>query len=117
QEQGVERIRHHEIELTKTLLEGLGEIEGVTVYGPERPEERTATVSINLKGLETSDVGYRLDRKFDIMTRVGLHCNPGAHRTLGTFPGGTVRLSMGYFNTREEVAEVLEALGKIATGR
>ncbi len=111
--QGVDEIRRHEIELTRTLLEGLDDIERITVYGPRRPDEQTATVSINVKGCEASEVGYRLDREFDIMTRVGLHCNPGAHKTIGTFPHGTVRLGMGYFNTQEEVGQVLEALREV----
>ncbi len=111
---GLHEIRRHEIGLTRALLEGLEDIEGVTVYGGRKADEQTATVSINVKGIEASEVGYRLDREFDIMTRVGLHCNPGAHRTLGTFPHGTVRLSMGYFNTHEEVAQVLDALRRIA---
>ncbi len=113
--EGVERIRQHEIELTRSLLEGLEGIEGITVYGPRKPHEQTATVSINVKGMEASEVGYRLDREFDIMTRVGLHCNPATHKTIGTFPHGTVRLSMGYFNTQEEVGQVLEALREIST--
>jgi len=112
--QGVDEIREHEIALTRALLDGLSEIEGITVYGPRRPEEQTATVSINVNGMEASEVGYRLDREFDIMTRVGLHCNPATHKTIGTFPHGTVRLSMGYFNTQEEVDQVLEALRSIA---
>jgi len=112
---GVDEIRRYEMKLTRSLLEGLEDIEEITVYGPRNPDEQTATVSINVKGREASEVGYRLDREFDIMTRVGLHCNPGAHKTIGTFPGGTVRLSMGYFNTPEEVGQVLEALREIAT--
>lgn len=112
--QGVDRIRQHEMELTQTLLDGLEDIEGITTYGTRKPNEQTATVSINVKGVDGSEVGYRLDREFGIMTRIGLHCNPGAHRALGTFPHGTVRLSMGYFNTQEEVGQVLEALKKIA---
>ena len=73
-----------------------------------------ATGSINFKVSEASEVGYRLDREFGIMTRVGLHCNPATHRTIGPFPHGTVRLAMGYFNTLEEVGEVLDALRKVA---
>jgi len=112
---GVDEIRQHEMRLTRSLLEGLGDIEKITVYGPKNPYEQTPTVSINVKGREASEVGYRLDRQFKIMTRVGLHCNPGTHRTIGTFPHGTVRLSMGFFNTQEEVGQVLEALREIAT--
>ena len=111
---GVDAIRQHEMMLTKSLLEGLGDIGGIAVYGPRDHREQTPTVSITVEGKEPSEVGYRLDREFDVMTRVGLHCNPGAHKTIGTFPDGTVRLSMGYFNTREEVDRVLEALRTIA---
>lgn len=110
----VDAIRQHEMMLTRSLLEGLEDIGEINVYGPKNPREQTPTVSINIEGKEPSEVGYRLDREFDIMTRVGLHCNPGAHKTIGTFPRGTVRLSMGYFNTREEVDQVLEALRTIA---
>jgi len=112
---GVNEIRRYEMELTRALLEGLEDIEEITVYGPGNPDEQTATVSITVRGREASEVAYRLDREYDIMTRVGLHCNPGAHKTIGTFPRGTVRLSMGYFNTQEEVGLVLEALRKITT--
>jgi len=115
-DQGVDAIRRHEMALTERLLEGLNEIEGVTVYGPGNPGRQTPTVSITVRGKEVSEVGHRLDRDFGIMTRVGLHCNPGTHKTIGTFPHGTVRLSMGYFNTEQEVAQVLDAVHKIATG-
>ncbi len=111
--QGIDKIRQHEIGLTQTLLDGLEDMEGITIYGPRKPDAQTPTVSINVDGKEASEIGYRLDREFEIMTRVGLHCNPGAHRTLGTFPHGTIRLSMGYFTTQEEVAQVLEALTMI----
>ena len=103
--------------LTRKLLDGLSQIPAVAVYGPRNSEEQIATVSINIRGKEASEVGYRLDREFDVMTRVGLHCNPGAHRTIGTFPHGTVRLAMGYFNTEEDVVHVLEALAKISDTR
>ena len=115
--EGIDKIRQHEMALTQRFLEGLEDIEGITVYGPKKSDEQTATVSINVKEREASEVGYRLDREFDIMTRVGLHCNPGAHRTIGTFPHGTVRLSMAYLNAQEEVSQVLEALRKIAMSR
>lgn len=115
-DQGVDAIREHETALTGRLLEGLKKIEEVTVYGPGKPERRTATVSLTVERKEVSEVGYRLDREFDIMTRVGLHCNPGTHKAIGTFPHGAVRLSLGYFNTDQEVVRVVEALHGIATG-
>jgi cysteine desulfurase family protein len=115
--QGVERIRAHELALTAQLLSGLAEIPGVTVYGPRDARRQTATVSFVIAGLEHSDVGLRLDDEYAIMCRVGLHCAPAAHRTLGTFPAGTVRFGLGAFNTAVEISAALEAVATLARGR
>jgi selenocysteine lyase/cysteine desulfurase len=112
--QGVERIRVHELGLIEKLLAGLSAIPGVTVYGARDARRRTATVSFTIAGLETSEVGLRLDEEFAVLCRVGLHCAPAAHRTLGTFPAGTVRFGLGAFNTAEEVAVALEAVATLA---
>jgi len=112
-ERGVDRIRSHEVDLTKRMLSGLGDIEGVTIYGTRDADKQTATVSINIDGLEPSQVGYLLDREFDIMTRVGLHCSPAAHKTIGMLPKGTIRLGMGYFNTADQVDFALNAIHRI----
>lgn len=112
--QGIERIRTHEMALTSQLLSGLAAIAGVTVYGPRDAERQTATVSFTVEGLEPSDIGLRLDDERGIMCRVGLHCAPSAHRTLGTFPTGTVRFGLGAFNTAEEVAAALDAVAVLA---
>lgn len=114
--QGVERIRAHELALTAQLLSGLAGIPGVTVYGPRDARRQTATVSFVIHGLEPSDVGLRLDDEYAIMCRVGLHCAPAAHRTLGTFPAGTVRFGLGAFNTVEEISAALEAVAALARG-
>jgi selenocysteine lyase/cysteine desulfurase len=113
--QGVARIRDYEMALTAQLLAGLAAIPGVTVYGPRDPQRQTATVAFNIAGLEPSEVGLRLDEEHEIMCRVGLHCAPAAHRTLGTFPTGTVRFGLGAFNTATEVAAALEAVRALAT--
>lgn len=115
--QGVQQIRQHEIELTKQLLDGLQRIAGVTLYGIQDAARQTATVSFNLAGLEPSDVGLRLDDEFGILCRVGLHCAPAAHKTLNTFPVGTVRFGLGAFNTPEEVARALTAIETLAGER
>lgn len=107
---GVERIREHEVELTRKLLEGLEEIRGVKIFGMREPRKQVANVSIGLENVSLSELGERLDREFGIMVRVGLHCAPLAHKTIGTFPQGTLRFSMGYFNTPEEVDAVLSAV-------
>ncbi len=113
-EQGVEAVRAHEVELSQQLLDGLRSIPGVTVYGPAEAHLRTAVVSFNIAGMEPSEAGLRLDEEFGIMCRVGLHCAPAAHRTIGTFPVGTVRFGLGAFNTAGEVDRALEAVERLA---
>jgi len=113
-ERGVEALRAHEVELTRRLLDGLQEIPGVTVYGPQDARLQTAVVSLNIVGMEPSEVGMRLDEEYGIMCRVGLHCAPAAHRTIGTFPAGTVRFALGAFTTREEVDAALRAVARLA---
>ena len=116
-ERGVSAIRQHEVALTQQLITGLEEIEGVTVYGGRDAARQTATISFNLSGLEPSEVGLRLDDEYEIMCRVGLHCAPAAHRTLGTFPGGTVRFAPGAFSTTDQVDRALQAVRQIASCR
>jgi cysteine desulfurase family protein len=113
-ERGVEDIRVHEVELTQRLIEGLLDIPGVILYGGHDAEMQMATLSFNVEGLAPSEVGLRLDEAYDIMSRGGLHCSPAAHRTIGTFPVGTVRFSLSYFNTVEDVDEALRAVGEMA---
>ncbi len=113
-ERGVEAIRAHEQALTRRLIEGLSAIPGVTVYGTRDPARQTAVVSFNIAGMEPSEVGLRLDEEFGIMCRVGLHCAPAAHRTIGTFPTGTVRFAPGAFTTTEEIDRAVEAVARLA---
>lgn len=115
-EQGVEAIRRHEMSLTARLLDGLAQVPGLTVYGGLDPARQTATISFDVAGLEPSEVGLRLDEEFGILCRVGLHCAPAAHKTLGTFPAGTVRFGLSAFNTAEEVDRAVQALAEIASG-
>jgi cysteine desulfurase/selenocysteine lyase len=116
-QRSVEAIRQYETELTQRLIEGLLGIPGMTVYGSHDATQQTATVSFNIANLEPSEVGLRLGDKYDLMCRVGLHCAPAAHKTLGTFPHGTVRFGLSAFNTREEVDTALHAVREIANGR
>jgi len=114
-EHGVEDIRLHELKLTQRLSAGLLDIPGVVLYGGHDAGMQTATVSFNVEGLAPSEAGLRLDEEYGIMARVGLHCSPAAHRTIGTFPEGTVRFGLSYFNTVEEVDEALTAVREMAT--
>jgi selenocysteine lyase/cysteine desulfurase len=76
--------------------------------------QRVAVVSLNVEGKDPSEVGYELDEGWGIMTRVGLHCAPLAHRAIGTYPIGTIRFSFGYYNTEKEVETAVKALKKVA---
>jgi cysteine desulfurase / selenocysteine lyase len=112
--EGVDKIHQHEKNLIIRLIEGLKEIPEVTLYGGDYRKEQVAVVSFNLKDKWPSEVGMRLDEEYDIMCRVGLHCSPATHKTIGTFPRGTVRFSMSWFNTLEEVDQVIMAIRDIA---
>ena len=111
---GVPWIRRHEMDVTRRLLEGLSADGRFVVYGPSELEQRIAVVAINVPGAGPEEIGDRLSR-LGIAVRTGLHCAPGAHQAMGTFPQGTVRISPGYFTTASEVDRCLEALGQIAT--
>lgn len=112
----VESIRAHELELTTVLIAGLRGIKGVTVFGPRQSAQRVAVVSCRINGQRVSDVGLRLDDEFGILCRVGLHCSPAAHKTLGTFPEGTIRLAPGVFTTMDDINLTLAAFERIAGG-
>ncbi|MBD3307530.1 aminotransferase class V-fold PLP-dependent enzyme [candidate division KSB3 bacterium] len=116
-EQGVETIRAHEIMLVQKLIEGLKCIPGITVYGTQDAARQTATVSCSLATMDPGEMGLRLDEEYDILCRVGLHCSPAAHKTIGTFPVGTVRFGLGFLNTVEEVSAVLTAIEALAKER
>jgi selenocysteine lyase/cysteine desulfurase len=113
-ERGVDAIRQHEIALTRQLIAGLQEIDGVTVYGGLDAAHQTATMSFTVSEMEPSEVGLRLDDEYEILCRVGLHCAPAAHKTLGTFPTGTVRFAPGAFSTAEDVSRAVQAVREIA---
>jgi len=114
--EGIDKIRSHEEKLIGLLIEGLQKIKGVTILGPLNPSERTSLVSFHIEGLDTQDIGIRLEDDFDIMTRCGAHCAPSAHRIAGTYPAGAVRVSPGYFNTVSDIEVFLGAIFTIVRG-
>ena len=108
--QGMENIHNHELALTQAFLEGLQSIESINIVGKKNIQDRTAVVSITIDGMDPASIAYELESIYHIMTRVGLHCAPRAHQTLGTYPEGTVRFSFGYANTHKDVESALSAL-------
>ena len=111
--QGMENIHNHELALTQAFLEGLQSIDGINIVGKQNIQTRTAVVSITIDSMDPASIAYELESTYHIMTRVGLHCAPRAHQTLGTYPEGTVRFSFGYANTHEDVVSALSALHRI----
>ena len=111
--QGMENIHNHELALTQAFLEGLQSIDGINIVGKQNIQDRTAVVSITIDGMDPASIAYELESTYYIMTRVGLHCAPRAHQTLGTYPEGTVRFSFGYANTHKDVESALSALNTI----
>lgn len=111
--QGMENIHNHELALTQAFLEGLQSIDVVNIVGKQDIQDRTAVVSITIDSMDPASIAYELESTYHIMTRVGLHCAPRAHQTLGTYPEGTVRFSFGYANTHEDVVSALSALHRI----
>lgn len=111
EEVGLTAIRLHEQNLINHLRAGLEPLDAVTLYGPSATEG--AVLSFNIDQRDPAEVGFLLDHHYHIAVRVGLHCSPDAHRTIGAFPQGTVRVSPGYFNTIEEIDCLLAALTEI----
>lgn len=104
----------HEQAQVQQIIDQLSKDDRFKIHGTRDASKRVGTIAFSLEGLEPSDVGSILDDSFDIAVRPGLHCSPYAHKHLGTFPSGAVRISPGVFNTQEELEKLLDALGQIA---
>ncbi|MEX0775272.1 MAG: aminotransferase class V-fold PLP-dependent enzyme [Phycisphaeraceae bacterium] len=104
----------HEQAMVAAIINRFGSDKRFAIYGTPDATRRVGTVSLNIEGYDPSDVGSILDGEFDIAVRPGLHCAPYIHRHLGTFPGGAVRISPGAFNTKQELATLIDAMDQIA---
>lgn len=118
-ETGIDQIRRHELALTERFLAGLRPLEDrgwIRLVGKRDCRDRTGVVSIQTLNKELSQAAYELDAEYGVMTRVGLHCAPSAHKTLGTYPTGTIRFSFGWWNTEGQVDAALKALEVVCRG-
>jgi len=119
---GVDTVLPHERDLIKTFVTSLRRPERLTWYGADRVitekngEGRVGLVSANIEGFAPAEVGAILDEQFDIAVRPGLHCAPYAHKHLGTFPQGTVRLSVGILTTGDDMRRAAAAYDDITAG-
>ena len=110
---GIEKIYQHEMELAERLLKGLSQLEGIRVVGRPQLTGRTAVVSVDFLQMDNADAAYLLEDKYGIMTRCGLHCAPQAHKSVGTYPQGTVRFAPGRETTEAEIDTALAAIQEI----
>lgn len=113
-DRGMDAVRSHEEGLIRRLIDGLTAIPGVTLYAAGDGVGQASVVSFNLEGWGPGELGVTLDQAFDVQVRSGLHCAPSTHRILGTFPRGTVRVSVGCFNTHEDIDFTLNTLEQVA---
>ena len=112
--EGIDKIKQHEEELCKYMLERLEEVPNIKIYGPKDASKRASVITINIGNMDSGEITFLLDSEYNIATRSGIHCAPLAHKTLGTLEQGAVRFSLGYFNTKEDIDKAIEALKEIS---
>lgn len=113
EKEGILTIKEHEDYLTQKFIDGILNIKTIKLYGNNSTNNRTSTISINSSIIDNSELGFILDSEYNIITRTGLHCAPLAHKTIGTYPSGTLRFSFGYFNDEKDVDYIINSLNKI----
>lgn len=110
---GVNAIRQWEEYITDILYSELRNMKHITLYGPENAEEKTAIITLNVKGMECEEVAFILNKDHQIAARSGFHCAPYAHKVIGTYSTGAVRLSPGAFTTQDEISKTIDAFNRI----
>ena len=111
---GLAQIHTHEMKLARMFAEGLGKMDGVSLYCQDDLADHIAIVSFNIDGMDALNVGTLLDGEYDIACRTGLHCAPLVHEQLGTAQiGGSVRIGIGPFNTEDHIRAAIDAVGEI----
>ena len=113
-ETGVETFQRLEDELTRRFLAGLRDIPGIRLSGSWDSARRVGVISLDFPWRDNGEISWLLEQDYGILTRCGLHCAPSTHKTLNTFPQGTVRFSVGYGTAAADVDAAVEAVQKIA---
>jgi cysteine desulfurase family protein len=107
------KIKEHEEKLLIKLVSGLNDIVQIRVINSNIGVNKVSVVSFKVSGIKSATIGNLLDKKHNIAVRTGLHCAPLAHKSIGTYDIGTVRISLSYFNTTDEIDKFLNALAEI----
>lgn len=111
--EGIDNIHNKEKELTKYALQRLETVKDIEIYGPKDCEKILSVISFNIKNKRPEDISTILDQKYDIMLRAGLHCAPTAHSVINTKDRGSLRIGIGYFNTKDDIDKLVEALNNL----
>lgn len=112
---GVQKIRDKENEIIEYALNRLQEVPGIHIYGPKDTSKIVGVISFNIDNMPGEDIAFRLDKEYDIMLRVGFHCAPTAHRVMGTYEIGAMRIGIGYFNKKQDIDALVNALENIVS--
>lgn len=108
--------RHaHKQRLIQYLIEGLSTLPGLHIYAAP-PEHNSGIVSVATETWRVDQLAHQLATRYEIYTRPGLHCAPAAHHVLGTYPTGTLRLSIGATNTSQEIEQTIRAFQELIHG-
>ncbi len=108
----IDVIREEELIIVERFLNKAMNISGLELIGKKTIEGRTGAVSVIFPGEDNGQIAHKLNKNYGIMTRSGLHCAPSAHKTLGTFPNGTVRFGFSHFNKIEDVDYAIDSINK-----
>ena len=108
-------MRQREQQLLERLLSQLDGLPDLRLLGPRDPAQRTAVAALDFPGRDNGEVAFQLDQA-GIMVRCGLHCAPNAHRVLGSYPQGAVRLSAGWYNTPQEMDYTAQVIKRLIAG-
>ena len=111
---GLDVLRKHEEKCMKQFLEGISSINHVKLLGTTDISRRVGVFALDFPGQDNATVGERLEREFGILSRCGLHCAPNAHKTIGSWPQGVVRISFGWSTSEEDISTALNAIDTIA---
>jgi selenocysteine lyase/cysteine desulfurase len=110
---GLQNIINKERELMDYALNKLSQIKNISIYGPKDISKILNVISFDIDNISSNELAYELDQEYEIMVRVGLHCAPTAHKIIGTEKNGTIRISIGYFNEKEDIDKLVISLNEL----